>query len=270
MTIFMNKELARLMELTEVNGVREYVDLRREQDLTFDGQSLEISGGIAVCTGSESHLNYVVGLGFIDPITTEHVSEIEKFFDDKGVSPTFEVCPHADPSLWKTLSRLGYRLQGFTNVWIMSLKGRTWMEPTLSNAVVEHVDERDSEIWARTVSSGFSNGVEPTVEDIAFGLGFYHLTGTKAVMIKEKGEAVAGGIVGIENAIADLFFTSTLPSHRRKGYQSALVRERLRIAEAENCEFAISKTFPGSVSQHTMERCGFQLAYTRFTLSKLE
>lgn len=268
MTIFINREIARLMELTEVHGVRKYIHVRKEKDSTFDGQILETCGGIAVCTGAESQLNYVVGLGFTDPITTEHLSKIERFFYDKGVAPTFEVCPLADPSLWKTLSQLGYKLQGFTNVWIMSLKERTWMQPTLSNAEVQHVNESDSEMWARTVSSGFLDGAKPTAEDIAFGLGFYHLTGTTAVMVKEKGEAVAGGIVGIENTIADLFFTSTLPTHRGKGYQSALVQERLRIAKAENCKFAMSKTAPGSVSQHTMERAGFQLAYTRFTLSK--
>jgi predicted acetyltransferase len=56
--------------------------------------------------------------------------------------------------------------------------------------------------------------------------------------------------------------TATLPSHRGRGVQHALVATMLRDA-AGRADLAIATVEPGSQSQRTFERFGFGVIYTR-------
>ena len=62
--------------------------------------------------------------------------------------------------------------------------------------------------------------------------------------------------------------TSTLPEFRRRGVQHAVVAHALN-ASAGRAELATASVDPGSISQRTFERFGFQVIYTRaiFVLS---
>ena len=61
---------------------------------------------------------------------------------------------------------------------------------------------------------------------------------------------------------------STLPEHRRRGLQTALVSTRLADARSEGAEIAVMTTQPGSKSQQNAQKQGFQLLYTRAVLVK--
>jgi hypothetical protein len=50
---------------------------------------------------------------------------------------------------------------------------------------------------------------------------------------------------------------------RRRGLQSALLRERMRYALAHGYDLAMMAAQPGSDSQRNAERAGFRIAYTR-------
>jgi GNAT superfamily N-acetyltransferase len=56
---------------------------------------------------------------------------------------------------------------------------------------------------------------------------------------------------------------STIPELRRRGLQSALLRERLRYAFDHGCDLAVIAAEAGSNSQRNAERKGFRIAYTR-------
>jgi GNAT superfamily N-acetyltransferase len=82
-----------------------------------------------------------------------------------------------------------------------------------------------------------------------------------------------GGIVGgatmrISEGVAQLTGAATVPAHRRRGVQTALLSARLADAAAAGCDVAVITTQPGSTSQQNAQRQGFDLLYTRAVLVK--
>jgi GNAT superfamily N-acetyltransferase len=67
----------------------------------------------------------------------------------------------------------------------------------------------------------------------------------------------------LRDGIVTLFAASTLPSHRRRGVQRALVLARLVRARDAGAEYVIVLTEPGSDSQRNLEtHLGFRVGYT--------
>ena len=70
--------------------------------------------------------------------------------------------------------------------------------------------------------------------------------------------------------VAQLCGAATLPAHRRRGVQSALLDARLAIAGQSGCDVAVVTTQPGSKSQENVQRRGFELLYTRAILVRAQ
>jgi GNAT superfamily N-acetyltransferase len=82
-------------------------------------------------------------------------------------------------------------------------------------------------------------------------------------------EVAGGGGLRIWNGVAQLSGAATLPAHRRRGVQSALLRHRLAIAARAGCDLAVVTTSPGSKSQANVQRQGFALLYARAVMVKV-
>jgi GNAT superfamily N-acetyltransferase len=80
------------------------------------------------------------------------------------------------------------------------------------------------------------------------------------------GKPAGTGELVCEDSVAWLSADATLPQFRGRGVQTALQRERLRIAAKEGCELAVTESTPGSASQRNMHRHGFVVLYTRVDL----
>ena len=70
----------------------------------------------------------------------------------------------------------------------------------------------------------------------------------------------------IHQGLATFFADSTIPRFRRQGFHRELVTARLNEALAQGCDLATASTLPGSASQRTYERLGFEVVYTKVTL----
>jgi GNAT superfamily N-acetyltransferase len=68
------------------------------------------------------------------------------------------------------------------------------------------------------------------------------------------------------DGVAILCGAATLPGHRRRGVQTALLATRLALAARSGCDIAVVTTQPGSKSQQNAHRQGFSLLYTRAVL----
>jgi GNAT superfamily N-acetyltransferase len=80
---------------------------------------------------------------------------------------------------------------------------------------------------------------------------------------------IAGGAsFRMAEGVAQLTGAATVPAHRRRGIQSALLSARLADAAAAGCDIAVVTTQPGSKSQQNAQRQGFDLLYTRAILVK--
>ena len=82
------------------------------------------------------------------------------------------------------------------------------------------------------------------------------------------GVIVGGATMRIAEGVAQLTGAATIPAHRRRGVQTALLSARLADAAAAGCDVAVITVQPGSRSQQNAQRRGFALLYTRAILLK--
>jgi GNAT superfamily N-acetyltransferase len=86
------------------------------------------------------------------------------------------------------------------------------------------------------------------------------------MLARRQMEVAGGGSLYLHDGVALLCGAATLPAHRRRGVQAALLQARLAHARAMGCELAVVTTQPGSKSQQNVQRAGFELIYSRAIL----
>ena len=85
-------------------------------------------------------------------------------------------------------------------------------------------------------------------------------------LARRDGAPAGGASLRVSEGVAQLCGAATLPEHRRRGVQTALLAARLEVAGREGCDVAVVTTQPGSKSQENAQRRGFELLYTRAAL----
>jgi ribosomal protein S18 acetylase RimI-like enzyme len=242
-----------------------------------------LAGGVALWAGDDSPLNKVAGLGFAGPLAPADeaaLAEHERRLAERGAAVQVELAALADPSLGPLLSRRGYALVGFENVLGRRLDA-------LDDAAQARADdpaidlclcasEADDAAWLEAAVLGFT---APDVDGPAHEA--FDGDALRAVFrdtssadgsrryLARRGDVVVGSAAARfddDARLAQLCGASTLPAHRRRGVQTALLRARLRDAAAAGCELALVTTLPGSRSQQNVQRQGFELLYTRAIL----
>ncbi len=102
--------------------------------------------------------------------------------------------------------------------------------------------------------------VERVMGDMASAEGFSRF------LARRDGAPAGGASLRLSEGVAHLCGAATLPAHRRRGVQSALLAARLFVAAEAGCDVAVVITQPGSKSQENVERQGFHLLYARAIL----
>lgn len=239
-----------------------------------------IGGTVAVHGGAGQPFNKVAGLGFA-PCGEPELARLEAIYETRGAEIRVEQASLADPAVASMLTRRGYTLAGYENVLglaltpdVVSAFGRD--RETARAAGIEVTATADTSAWIRTTAEGFLHpdvfdGPPPTetfgresMEQI-FG-DFGGADGCVLYLARRDGEVAGGGALRIVDGLAQLAGASTLPVHRRRGVQSALLRARLAEAAALGCDLAVVTTEPGSTSQANVQRVGFALLYVRAIL----
>lgn len=232
----------------------------------------EVGGGYAAYTEPGSPLNKVLGLGFA-PFDESAWPAVEREYQRRAAAVQVEVSTLADPAVARFLTARGYRLLGVENVLGRTLGGAVdvprsdvSVEPSPSSALAQ---------WLDVVVTGFlapdAQGVashesfEREVLERIMG-DFAGAVGVERFLARHGETVVGGGTMRRHDGIAQLCGASTLPAHRRRGVQSALLTYRLDHARRHGCELAVVTTLPGSKSQQNMQRQGFELLYSRNVL----
>lgn len=232
------------------------------------------AGGVATYATAGSPLNKLAGLGFGGPLEEAELEAIERAFARRGSPLQVELSSLAEPGIGKLLTRRGYELQGFENVLgrelpladtarpagdvAISLDGpeglATWIDVVVSAFAAPDVQGVSShESFPREV-------VERVMGDMAAADGF------RRYLAEREGEPAGGASMRLFEGVAQLCGAATLPAHRRRGVQGALLARRLADATEEGCDVAIVTTLPGSKSHENGHRKGFGLLYTRAIL----
>jgi GNAT superfamily N-acetyltransferase len=237
-----------------------------------------LNGGVAAFTDDGSPFNKVAGLGFDGVPSSDHLDRIEAEFAVRQAPVQFEISTLADPDLFRALTRRGYELVGFENVLARPLAPLERAADTESSIRVSLVAPHENAAWLDAIITAF---LQPDTFDGPAGhesfdratlervyTDTFRAPSFERLLARRAGDIAGGASVRVFEGIAQLCGAATLPAHRRKGVQSALLQYRLEMAASRGCDLAIVTTQPGSKSQQNVQRFGFALLYARAVLIK--
>ncbi|MCL4810791.1 MAG: GNAT family N-acetyltransferase, partial [Thermoanaerobaculia bacterium] len=221
-----------------------------------------------------SPLNKVAGLGFDGVPPEVELAEVEEAFARRECPVRAELSSLADPSVGAFLTRRGYVLEGFEDVLGLALPA-AGLPPVPEGVRVRPSGEDELEAWLDVTVRGFvvpdDQGVpssESFEEEVLRRIvrDFVQADGMTRYLAERSGVPAGGGSLRVAGGIAQLCGAATLPAHRRRGIQTALLSKRLADAGLAGCDLAVVTTQPGSKSQENARRRGFALLYTRAVL----
>ena len=245
---------------------------------TAAGQTFvtRIRGGVAAFTEPGSPLNKVAGLGFGGVPEESELEALEEAYATRSCPVHVELSTFADPAIGRMLTRRGYELIGYENVSALAISSPSTPANAPNGIRIRRVTDAEADDWLHAVLTGFRHPdtfdglashesyeddvARGAVEDMTSACGFERY-------VAERDGVVAGGAsFRCFEGVAQLCGSATLPAHRRRGVQSALLRHRLTEAASRGCDVAVVTTQPGSKSQENVQRFGFALIYVRAIL----
>lgn len=269
-------DLAKRIEASETRLLTAAeTEIRSRRGPVYDGFCTPIAGGVATYVGAGAPLNKVAGLGFGGPVPEAEWVEIERAFAARGCPVQVELSNLADPAIGQMLTRRGFVLMNFENVLGIAPDQPAAVARPADSLTVEVCRPAQFQEWLDIVVTGFETpddvgvashesfsraDLERIFGEMAATPGFVHY------LARRDGVPAGGGSMFIGEHVGHLCGASTLPQHRRRGVQTALLTHRLADAHRRGCALAVITTQPGSKSQQNAHRRGFQLLYTRAIL----
>lgn len=218
-------------------------------------EGIEIAGGLVAFTGADSPLSQAYGI--VAPVSADDVATITAFYVMRGATPRVFVFPFSDPSLASQLAAAGYAPVEYENVLASdSFDSYAAYDDRIGIA-------SDLDAWAVASAQAFTGrdvlgpadlGVART---IAFSERVYP---TQACV---NGTIVATAAMDLKDGCAGFFAGSTMPAFRGRGWQIAMIRDRIARARDGGAHFMRATAAAMSVSERNFLRCGFEVLYTR-------
>ena len=279
--MFAGRDLVARIERAECELLTESTRAAARREPSPSVVSIALGGGTATWSAPSSPLNKLAGIGLAEGLDLAQLeaqlTDVERAFEQRGTPVQVELPTHADPAVGRMLTGRGYRLEGFEDVLGRPLSHRTPEPPAPTTTEIHESAIEDLGTWLDTVVDGFAHpdtqglpsheefpreALERDLGDMA------HVPGFLRFVARRAGAVAGAASMRITDDIAQLCGATTLPEHRRRGVQSALLGHRLALAAERGCRVAVVTTQPGSKSQQNVQRQGFALLYSRAVLVK--
>src|SRR5918995_1502040 len=249
--MFATRSLARRIEHAEAALVGDGAAAAAARPDDHGAFVRRLNGGVAAFTEPGAPLNKVIGLGFDGVPSASDLADVEAAYAARGCPVIVELSSFADAEA----------------------------HPAPPAGIdIEAVGEADAESWLETVTVGFQH------QDVYDGNPSHEAYNPEVVrravnamaavehferFVARRGGEVAGGAsFRCFQGVAQMCGSATLPAHRRRGVQTALLHHRLAAAARAGCDVAVVTTQAGSKSQQNVERFGFGLLYVRAILTR--
>ncbi len=266
---FLTAADARRMEAAEEYGALRYAQAIKRLHPDLGSAWEEFCGGHMVFVARRSPIGRAHGLGFAGKITPQDIEQVEKFYFDHESDAQVDVSPYADPSLFESLNQRGFQVAEFNQTLARWIRPDEILDrPLLPGIEIRGIRPGEAQTWSRLAAHIFFAEQAPQFEEIFLPWAGPEHPLSLAAFVDGQMVACAGGLLVPEYRMAGFFGAGTLPEFRRRGIQSAFMRERLRLAQQAGCDLAVTLTMPGSTSQRNVERAGFRVAYTKVVVSK--
>ncbi|MEX2219740.1 MAG: GNAT family N-acetyltransferase [Phycisphaerales bacterium] len=271
-------EIAQLEEARQANAARDVADEWRP-----------VGGGVAARADPGSWLNNAVNVGMSGPVERAELEGLCAWWEERGIEPRVELCPYADATAVAALAALGFVPRAFEGVLFREVgmgdtggtlvllgdmgTGDTGGTPVLPGVAgvevrpVEKADVREVRAYVEAVVPPFyPPGQSPSESDFETAARAVRHPRTVSLAAWAEGRIVGGGSMEVCGGAAGLFGASVLGGFRRRGVQSLLIAERLRIARergARVATIAARLSREPSGTERNARRAGFQVGYTK-------
>lgn len=266
---FADLELARRLEATEAASSAQFADARRRLQPETGAAWINVGGATVTFDGIDSPITQTFGLGLFEPLTAPILDEIEAFFHERGAPIHHEVCPLAGVAALDLLCQRGYRPIEITSV--MHQPVCQPGIPLADNIRVHQIGPDEVDLWSDVGAHAWSHSY-PAMFDFIHDMGriFAARADGPSFLATLDGTPAATASLLLHHGVALFAGAATLPAHRRRGLQSALLQYRMAHAAALGCDLAMMCAEAGGESQRNAERNGFRLAYTRLKWKLLD
>ena len=264
MTCIVNKELGMRLENSEIDTLWSRLTAIQEINGNPMGVAIQKFGdatAFSVTNIPGPSFNTVKGLTDNDE---KYVEDIIHFYNQKEIPVRLELTPaHVSSDLLTYLNKLGfYQLDFHTSLYRMtdSMLSEEKAEPQIS---IRELEREEFDTFAEIYTKGFRM---PSFlkSDVAQNNQILYNNQNWTFYLASMDNVPAGiGVLFIKDSIATLAAAATVPSLRKKGIQSALIRKRIYQASLEECDLIVGQAKFGSTSQTNMEKAGMKIGYTK-------
>ena len=203
-----------------------------------------IGGGVALAMRKDpiGFWTRALGFGISEPVTAELLDEIVEFYRASGVaSAVVQIAPSLLPPDWDEISAArGIEPGSPGALWVKLGAAIEDLHPKASTELrVGPVEPSDAEEWAAAILRGYG----APLDDIALMLaaGVRH-PDFRPYAAWDGDEIVAGASLLVHGSVASLNTAATVPGHRGKGAQTALIAARVEAARREGCRWVTAET----------------------------
>lgn len=253
------------MPAAELGELSAFVDLYAAAPAELGARVEQIGGAtcfVLPAAPRSAMFNRALGLGLERPATVEDVDAVDAFFGDAGVEWCAAVTPQAEPpELGPLLEERGF-LPGYR--WAKFERGVDSPPEARSELRVERVEENGGAVFADAFVRGY--GVPELMRE---WLARLPGRGGWECFVAFDGDDPAGtGALFAAAGVGWLGIAATVPEHRRRGAQSAILSARIGAAASAGCHAVATETGElleekPSSSYRNILRAGFELQYVR-------
>ena len=208
--------------------------------------------------------NRAIGLGINTPATEAQIDAIIDAYKAANVLRFFvQVSPYAQPeNIQEMLKQKGF--SHYNNWAKLYRKADAPMPPVQTCLTVVEIGAAQAEEYGKLIVQCFEWDERLT----GVMAGTVGAPGYKNYFALDGNKPVGAAALYVNDRYASMAIAGTLPGHRGKGAQSALLARRIADAQALGCQHIISETAEEKAdkpvaSYRNMRRMGFELAYLR-------
>lgn len=255
-----NKDLAIVLEMSEVDCLLSRLSAIKEIEgnpMGVDIQTFGSATAFSVKNIPGPSFNTVKGLKDGDE---KYIDNIIDFYNEKDIPVRFELAPGLISSTLLTyLSDKGFYQNDFHTT-LYAVNQQDMSEPHLS---IRELSKNEFDTFAEIYTHGFQmpsflkNGVAQNNKVL------HDKKGWTFYLACIEDEPAGIGVLFIQDTIATLAASATIPKFRNKGVHTALIKHRINQATQKGCNLLVSQARFFSTSQNNLERSGFKIGYTK-------
>ncbi|MBI4884791.1 MAG: GNAT family N-acetyltransferase [Actinobacteria bacterium] len=262
--MYVDRELVRRVEHSAAQYCARVAAVLATTAPTSGAVAQPCDGGSLIAFGPGRYVNRAMGVGLSDTSAEEIVTAIGEFYSARALPASIEVNPWIDASILAALGDRGFRLERFRNVYVRELDSI----PDVPMADIVPVDEHSALVRMTILAGDVPSDSEARKISDEYCEAAALLVDAHDFVALSGGTPAACGSLNIANGLAGLGGAATLPEHRGRGLQQALLAYRLRLARSLGCDLATATAVPDQQSARNLERLGFQLLYTQTVLTR--